>query len=89
MVPFKNTQTLEPDGFSELGIDPVISGIDNNVGFTRLYGSYISWRSATVPVAKEINPQLAFDRLFASSLTRSRTLLSCAGSRFAPPQRHE
>lgn len=48
----------------ELGIDPVISGIDSNVGYTRLYGSYISWRSATLPVAKEINPRFAYERLF-------------------------
>ena len=48
----------------ELGIDPVISGIDTNVGFTRLYGSYISWRSESVPVAREINPLRAYERLF-------------------------
>jgi hypothetical protein len=48
----------------ELGIDPVISGIDSNVGFTRLYGSHISWRSATTPVAREISPRLAWQRLF-------------------------
>ncbi len=50
----------------ELGIDPVISGIDSNVGYTRLYGSYISWRSANLPVAKEINPRFAFERLFGA-----------------------
>ena len=50
----------------ELGIDPVISGIDSNVGYTRLYGSYISWRSPTVPVAKEINPRLVYERLFGA-----------------------
>ncbi|HRI87945.1 MAG TPA: DUF1552 domain-containing protein [Candidatus Hydrogenedentes bacterium] len=50
----------------ELGIDPVISGIDSNVGFTRLYGSYISWRSANVPVAKEINPRFVYERLFGT-----------------------
>jgi len=48
----------------ELGIDPVISGIDSNVGYTRLYGSYISWRSANAPVAKEINPRFVYERLF-------------------------
>ena len=48
----------------ELGIDPVISGIDTNVGYTRLYGSYISWRSPSIPVAREINPRLAYERLF-------------------------
>ncbi len=49
----------------ELAIDPVTSGIDTNVGYTRLYGSYISWRTPTVPVAKEINPRLVYERLFA------------------------
>jgi hypothetical protein len=55
---------LTPLPSLELGIDPVISGIDSNVGFTRLYGSYISWRSATQPVAKEINPRYVYERLF-------------------------
>jgi hypothetical protein len=48
----------------ELGIDPVVSGIDSVVGYTRLYGCSISWRSANTPVAKEINPRLAYERLF-------------------------
>ncbi|SFH71356.1 DUF1552 domain-containing protein [Planctomicrobium piriforme] len=48
----------------ELGIDPVISGIDSNVGYTRLYGSSISWQTANRPVAKEINPRLVYERLF-------------------------
>lgn len=55
---------LTPLPSLELGTEPVISGIDSNVGFTRLYGSYISWRSASVPVAKEINPRLAYQRMF-------------------------
>lgn len=55
---------LTPLPSLELGIDPVISGIDSNVGFTRLYGSYISWRTATLPVAKEINPRFVYERLF-------------------------
>lgn len=48
----------------ELGVDPVISGIDSVVGYTRLYGCYISWRSPSTPVAKEINPRFAYERLF-------------------------
>jgi len=55
----------------ELGTEPVISGIDSNVGYTRLYGSHISWQSATRPVAKEINPRLVYERLFGKSLTSS------------------
>ncbi len=54
---------LTPFPSLELGIDPVISGIDSNVGYTRLYGSHISWQTAERPVAKEINPRTVFDRL--------------------------
>lgn len=55
---------LTPLPSLELGVDPVISGIDSNVGFTRIYGSYIAWRSATTPVAREISPREAYTRLF-------------------------
>ena len=56
----------------ELGIEPVTTGVDVNVGFTRLYGSHISWSTPTTPVAKEINPQLAFDRIFRPAAKNSR-----------------
>src|SRR5512134_3339039 len=56
---------LTPLPSLELGVDPVISGIDTNVGYTRLYGCYISWRSPSMPLAKEINPRLAYERLFS------------------------
>src|SRR6185503_16855389 len=55
---------LTPLPSMELGIDPVVSGIDTNVGYTRLYGCYISWRSPSAPIAREINPRLAYERLF-------------------------
>ena len=48
------------------GIDRITSGADGAVGFTRLYGSAISWKTATQPRAKEIDPRMAFDRLFRS-----------------------
>lgn len=48
----------------EYGIDPITSGVDTNVGYTRLYGSSISWETPTRPKPKEINPRFAFDRLF-------------------------
>ena len=51
----------------EMGIDPVISGIDSNVGYTRLYGSYISWRNEHTPVAREINPRFVYERLFGGN----------------------
>jgi hypothetical protein len=48
----------------EYGLDPVKGGVDELVGYTRLYGSSISWESPTRPRPKEVNPQFAFDRLF-------------------------
>jgi hypothetical protein len=65
----KQVGHLTPLPSLELGIDPVISGIDSNVGYTRLYGSYISWETATRPVAKEINPRMVYERLFGTSKT--------------------
>lgn len=56
----------------EIGIDPVVSGIDSNVGYTRLYGSYISWRSPTLPVAREINPRFVYERLFGEKDAQGR-----------------
>ncbi len=63
---------LTPLPSLELGIDPVTTGVDVNVGYTRLYGSHISWSTPVTPVAKEINPRLAFDRLFRSDLADRR-----------------
>jgi hypothetical protein len=48
----------------ELSTEPVVSGVDSNVGFTRLYGGHISWESANRPVARETNPRLVWERLF-------------------------
>lgn len=57
----------------ELGIDEPRTGVDNvGGGFPRIVGSYISWRDPHTPVAKEINPRNAFDRLFR---TRSLPLV--------------
>lgn len=55
---------LTPLPSLELSVEPVTMGVDPNVGFTRIYGSHISWSSPTTPVTREVNPQLAFDRLF-------------------------
>ena len=60
----QNVGNLTPLPSLELGIEPVTTGVDTNVGYTRLYGSHISWSTPITPVAKEINPKLAFDRLF-------------------------
>lgn len=50
----------------ELGVDPVDSGVDTNVGYTRLYACYVSWRAPNIPVAKELNPRAVYDRLFGA-----------------------
>lgn len=55
----------------ELGIEPVTNFVDDNVGYTALYGSHIAWSTPTTPLAKEINPRLAFDRLFRTGATGS------------------
>ncbi|MEO0330780.1 MAG: DUF1552 domain-containing protein [Bacteroidota bacterium] len=55
-------------GSLEYGLERINSGIDANVGFTRLYGSSIAWKSATQPCSKEIDPRMAFNRLFRSYL---------------------
>jgi hypothetical protein len=51
----------------ELAMDPVSTGVDNNVGYTRVYGSHIAWAGPTRPLAREINPRLVYDRLFRAS----------------------
>ena len=50
----------------ELGCEPTASGVDTNVNYTRLYASHIAWKKPTVPLPCEINPRVAFDRLFRS-----------------------
>ena len=56
----------------ELSTDPVVTGIDKAVNYTRLYGSHISWRSATEPVAREINPRRVYERLFHTDAAPER-----------------
>ena len=63
---------LTPLPSLELSVEPVTMGVDVNVGFTRLYGSHISWSTPTTPVSREINPQLAFDRLFRRDAIKAK-----------------
>lgn len=51
----------------ELAIEPVSIGVDTNVGYTRVYGSHIAWAGPTRPLAREINPQLVYERLFRAT----------------------
>jgi hypothetical protein len=61
---------LTPLPSLELSVEPPTTYVDINVGLTSLYGSHISWSSPTTPVTREINPQLAFDRLFRSNASK-------------------
>lgn len=58
----------------ELATEPTRFGVDNNVGFTQIYGGHISWSSANTPMAKEIYPSFAFDRLFSKNSMQQDTL---------------
>jgi hypothetical protein len=51
----------------ELCTAPVTTGVDKNVGYTRVYGSHIAWGGPTNPLAREINPRLVFERLFRAA----------------------
>jgi hypothetical protein len=48
----------------ELGVAPVTTGVDKNVGYTRVYGSHVAWAGPAQPLAREIQPHLVYERLF-------------------------
>lgn len=50
----------------ELGVIGGGSSGDCDSGYSCAYANNISWANATTPLAKEINPQAVFDRLFAA-----------------------
>ena len=51
----------------ELGVTPVAVGNDAVVGYTRVYGSHISWTTPTTPLARELNPRAVYERLFRAA----------------------
>ncbi len=48
----------------ELGIAPVAVGVDLAVGYTRIYGSHISWSNPNTPLPRELNPRAVYERLY-------------------------
>lgn len=50
----------------ELGIERGRNAGGCDSGYSCAYSSNISWKTPTTPVAKEINPRLAFERLFGA-----------------------
>ena len=55
----------------ELGVAPVAVGVDLAVGYTRIYGSHISWANANTPLPRELNPKVAYERLFRAGTAQS------------------
>jgi len=56
----------------QYGMERVNSGICGATGFTRLYAASISWKSPTQPCTREIDPRMAFDRLFRGVLPNTK-----------------
>jgi len=51
----------------ELGCEPALQAGNCDSGYSCAYSSNISWRTPTMPMAKEVHPRLAFERLFEIS----------------------
>lgn len=50
----------------ELGIDKGYRAGNCDSGYSCVYSSTMAWKSATQPLPKEVNPKLAFERLFST-----------------------
>jgi hypothetical protein len=48
-------------------VAPVTTGVDKNVGYTRVYGSHIAWKGPTTPLVREIDPKAAYERLLRAT----------------------
>jgi hypothetical protein len=55
----------------EVGIERGAQSGNCDSGYSCAYSSNISWRSANMPMAKEINPRLVFDRLFPPAASQT------------------
>jgi Protein of unknown function (DUF1552) len=65
---------LTPLPSLELATDPVINGLDRAVNYTRMYGSFISWRRPNLPMPRLIDPRAAFERMFGARDAAGRPL---------------
>ncbi len=63
----QRTAGATPLASLELGTSPVTTGVDRNVGYTRVYGSHIAWAGPARPLAREINPLYVYERLFRAT----------------------
>lgn len=51
----------------EIGCEPGAMAGNCDSGYSCVYSSTMSWRSATQPLPKEVNPKVVFERLFAGA----------------------
>src|SRR5579871_6168065 len=65
---------LTPLPSLELATDPVINGLDRAVNYTRMYGSYISWRKPNLPMPRLIDPRAVSERMFGARDAAGRLL---------------
>lgn len=56
----------------EIGCDPSAMAGNCDSGYSCVYSSTISWRSATTPMPKMVNPRFVFDRLFSNDANSPR-----------------
>ncbi len=56
----------------ELGVDRGANAGNCDSGYSCAYSHNISWRTATTPQAKEINPRSVFDRLFGGGTAKDK-----------------
>ncbi len=56
----------------ELGTESGRAAGSCDSGYACAYSNNISWRTATQPMAKEVNPRLAFERLFGNGAAGSK-----------------
>lgn len=56
----------------EIGTEPGAMAGNCDSGYSCVYSSTMSWKSATQPLPKEVNPKVVFDRLFGASNDPSR-----------------
>ena len=57
----------------ELGIEAGRNAGNCDSGYSCAYSANISWKSESTPMAKEVNPRLAFERLFGSGEEKSQS----------------
>lgn len=56
----------------EIGTEAGAMAGNCDSGYSCVYSSTMSWRSATQPLPKEVNPKLVFERLFGSGASADR-----------------